>query len=221
MSSESGARVGPDSRGRRAWKFLAPGAIAPFSGHVWPLPIGGRRAEWVESAREGVYACRLADLPWWVDAELWEVELRGPWEDLPTQVRARAARLVTQRTAWDASALRAYGEASAFRARDWAVEALLAEQRAADAEALGACRTLAEVAERARVLQGLSRAGNLAGYAADAAARAGLGNAGAAANMAGNASILHRGTRRAFDAERAWQSAWIAARAGLPPDDPS
>lgn len=218
MPSERGAGGAADSR-RRAWKFLAPGGVAPFSGHLWPRPGAGSAGAWVESARDGVYACRIGDLPWWVDAELWEVELAGPWEELGTQVRARAARLISPRTAWDAAAFRAYGEACALRTRDWAVEALHAEQRSEDAEALRRCGTLAEITERARSLQGLTRAGNLAGYAADAAARAGLGNAGAAANMAGNASILYRGAEEAFDAERAWQGAWIADRAGLPPED--
>jgi hypothetical protein len=34
--------------------------------------------------------------------------------------------------------------------------------------------------------------------------------------MAANASILCRGSREAFHAERAWQARWIAHRAGLP-----
>lgn len=216
MPSESGASDAPDSRRLRAWKFLAAGAVAPFSGHRWPRPGAAGPGEWVVSGGDGVYACRLGDLPWWVDTELWEVELAAPWEELPTQVRARTARLWTEVTAWDSVAFRAYGEASALRVRGWAVEALHADGRPRDADALRGCQSLAEIAERARALQGLTRPGNLAGYAADSAARAGLGNAGAAANMAANAAILYRGTPEAFDAERAWQAAWIAARAGLP-----
>ena len=216
MPSESGASDASGSRRPRAWKFLAAGAVAPFSGHRWPRPGAAGPGEWVTSLGNGVYACRLGDLPWWVDTELWEVELAAPWEELPTQLRARAARLLTAVSAWDVAAFRDYGEACAFRARDWAVEALNTDRRPGDAEALRECKTLAEIAERARALQGLTRAGNLAGYAADTAARAGLGNAGAAANMAANAAILYRGTPQAFDAERAWQAAWIADRAGLP-----
>jgi len=64
-----------------AWKFLAPGAIAPFTGIRWPQPEGSRIASWVEgraAPARGVHACAVADLPYWFDVELWEVELEGP-----------------------------------------------------------------------------------------------------------------------------------------------
>ena len=34
----------------RAWKFLDPGRIAPFGGHVWPAPSTSGPGAWVEPA---------------------------------------------------------------------------------------------------------------------------------------------------------------------------
>ena len=69
----------------RAYKFLRPGAVGPFSGHRWPVPAGGDPGAWVEAAGgpalcRGVHGCRVADLPWWVQEELWEAEFDAPDE---------------------------------------------------------------------------------------------------------------------------------------------
>lgn len=197
---------------RRAWKFLAAGAVSPFAGEPWPRPSGGEPGAWVAPVSDGVYACRIQDLPWWLDSELWEVELEGPVAEFPTQVRGRAGRLVARVAAWDEGALRAYGEACAWRARDFAMEALRMDERTDDAEALRRCETLADVEARARAAQGLGRAGNLAGFGADAARRAGLGDAALAAYITANASVLFADSPAAFETERAWQAEWIAHR---------
>ena len=144
MPFVSGAVGAPHDVGRRAWKFLAPGAVAPFAGTRWPTPSAAGPGAWVVGETEAIYACRTRDLSWWLDSELWEIELAGPLEELPTQLRGRAGRLLARVTLWDEAALHAYGEACAWRARQWAVEALVSEGLHDDADALRGCLTLEE-----------------------------------------------------------------------------
>src|SRR5215469_8857517 len=87
----------------RAWKFLDSGRIAPFGGHVWPAPTGASPGEWRRVPGREVFACRIADLPWWIGRELWEIELEAPVRVLETQLAAPAGRLVRQVVAWDAA----------------------------------------------------------------------------------------------------------------------
>jgi hypothetical protein len=99
-----------------AFKWLAAGAVAPFTGVRWP------RTGWLLALPGdgcGIHACRIADLPWWIDAELWRVELAGPVVERDTQVEAARARLLDQITAWDP---RAFAYACAGRAAAFAAE---------------------------------------------------------------------------------------------------
>jgi hypothetical protein len=80
-----------------AWKFFAPGAVAPFTGVRWP------DSGWVESVRDGdqgVHACAVEHLPYWLDAELWEVELDGPIARATRQLVGRRGRLVARVEEW-------------------------------------------------------------------------------------------------------------------------
>jgi len=100
-----------------AFKWLARGAVAPFTGVQWlrggfvSAPAGGAEGS-------GVHACRIAHLPWWIDAELWRVELEGAVIERETQLEARRTRLLDQVTAWnaDAFAQACTGRAAAFAA---------------------------------------------------------------------------------------------------------
>ena len=200
----------------RAWKFLDPGRIAPFGGHVWPAPAGNTPGAWIEPPG-GVFACRLADLPWWIRPELWEVELTGPVRALPTQVGAPRGRLLRRVVAWNEAALRAYGVACAERARDSLVQAFLREGREEQADALRATRSPLELY---RVAQGLTvgaktPASDAVGYLAASAVRAAQGEGAAAALHAGDAIVVASGEPEAFDGERKWQAAWIADRCAL------
>jgi len=166
-----------------------------------------------------VFACRVVDLPWWLDAELWEVELEGPVSTLESQLVAPAGRLLHRIEAWDASALQDYGAACALRARELAVRVLREEGRSADAEALARPAPLLELARAARASSAeasIRRGANLAGYVAESATRAAQGAAAAAANIAANAAVVARRDPSAFDLEREWQARWIARRTGLP-----
>src|SRR5215813_99273 len=201
-----------------AWKFLSPGRVAPFGGVQWPEPGPASPGPWFRPPGREVYACRIVDLPWWLDAELWEVELENPVSTLESQLVAPAGRLLRRIASWDASALNAYSAACALRVRDLAVGVLREEGRATEAEALGRPTDLLELA---RVARGFSteastrRGANLAGYLAESATRASQGAGAAAANIAANAAVSARRQPSAFDLEREWQAWWIARRTGL------
>ena len=172
-----------------AWKFLAPGQVAPFGGVRWPEPGPHAPAHWFRPPAGEVFACRIVDLPWWLDAELWEVELEGPVSTLESQLVAPAGRLLRRIEAWDASALRDYGAACALRARELAVGVLHQEGRAEEAEALARPGGLLELARVARSLSAeasIRQGANLAGYVAESATRAAQGAGAAAANIAAN-----------------------------------
>src|SRR5215468_7426396 len=184
----------------RAWKFLERGGVAPFGGHVWPAPGGGVPGDWIEPPG-GVFACRIPDLPWWINAELWEVELDPPIRTLSTQIAGRRGRLLRRMVGWDQEALRAYGVACAERARDLAVSVLLHEGRSADADALR--QTLSPL-ELYRVSQGLATDAatpgtTMVGYVAAAALRAAQGAGAAAARHAADVGLLADGTSGALE----------------------
>jgi hypothetical protein len=99
-----------------AYKFLRPGAIAPFTGFRW------EPGEWVEvdaaaPCRAGVHACRVDQLPYWLGAELWEVELAGDVLQRERKLVAPRGRLVRRIDAWNDDAADAFRESCVKRAR--------------------------------------------------------------------------------------------------------
>lgn len=131
----------------KAYKFLRAGAIGPFTGFRWEA------GSWVEAAaaapcESGVHACRIEDLPYWSNDELWEVELDGDAIALAHKVVAPRGRLVRRVEAWSPAAGRELANEAAARARG------LADARPRDATR----RAYAEDAER--------RAGQGRAYAA-------------------------------------------------------
>ncbi len=89
-----------------AFKWLAKGAVAPFTGFRWPVD-----GSWVSAppgATEGfgVHACRIAHLAFWVGEELWRVELQGPIVERETQLEGSSGRLLDRIAAWDPEAFR-------------------------------------------------------------------------------------------------------------------
>jgi len=204
----------------RAWKFLDSGRVAPFGGHVWPAPSAGAPGEWLRFPAQEIFACRSADLPWWIGPELWEIELEAPVRGLETQLAAPGGRLIRRVVDWDAAALRAYGVACAERARALAVDALTRDGRAEEAAALTRARSMLELSRVARGFAGDARerqSSNLAGYLAESSMRASEAAAAAAANIAANAAVAAVKDPTAFDHERQWQAQWISERAGLTP----
>jgi hypothetical protein len=181
----------------KAYKFLLPGAVGPFSGHPWPAPEAGRPGPWVDAGAEhlvrcrlAVHACRVAHLPWWIHDELWEVELAEPVRQVGHKLIAPRGRLVRRCDGWDREAAERFAGACARRAADWAAQALAA----ADGRA-----------EEARVSVTM---------AADAATRAAQGHAATAAYIAAHAA--HQvGGPEAMAEERRRQASWFGERLAL------
>lgn len=83
-----------------AYKFLEPGAVSPFSRFRWPAD------RWVDVARldpcrSGIHACTVSQLPYWLSAELWEIELDGDVVAQARKVVATRARLVRRVDEWN------------------------------------------------------------------------------------------------------------------------
>jgi hypothetical protein len=180
-----------------AWKFLRPGAVGPFSRLAWPLPEDGEAGRWVGSGGRdvalclgGVHACRVGDLPLWIAAELWRIELDGPIVEGETKVVGSAGRLVARVAAWDADVALECSGAAARGVRQLATRRAgepAFDGYAGDAQTYG----LGPGAQRSPF-----RAAAVAGFIAAQAARA-----------AGGPAAEH--------AERARQSTWLASRLGL------
>jgi hypothetical protein len=85
------------------FKWFARGTVAPFTFIRWPktgwisAPAGG-------TAGSGVHACRIAHLPFWVDEELWRVELGGAIVEHETQLEAQRGRLQERISSWNPAA---------------------------------------------------------------------------------------------------------------------
>ena len=214
-----------------AFKFLREGRVGPFSGVRWPAP-----GEWLHAAAGGgrtceqrIHGCRVEDLPEWMDAELWRVELDGGVAVDCGKLVADRGRLVERVAAWDAALMAAFAEACTLRARDAALLVLSPAGAAGRAHAAlaaaGGAEEIAAVAADTALMDALDRdATRAAGYAGDAArhvlgARAEPATAPTHAAVDGfiaaHAAAFARDDLTAVQRERAWQAAWIARHAGL------
>ena len=210
-----------------AYKFLADGRVGPFSGVAWP-PEG----EWLQASggdracSPRVHACRVADLPEWMDHELWRVELDGQVHVDCGKLVADRGRLLERVAAWDPGLMAAFAEACALRARDAALTLLVP---GAARDAVARCTNAEQLADAVARLAGLdpdeTRA---AGYAGDAArhvlgARAEPAKAPthAAVNgfIAAHAAAFAEDTLAAVGRERAWQAQWLSRRLALPTEE--
>jgi hypothetical protein len=210
----------------RAYKFLAAGAIAPFSRRAWPLPDGDRPGGWVEGergaaalCRTAVHGCRVADLPWWLQEQLWEAEFAGPIATARHKIMAPGARLVRRIEAWDAGRSQAFADACAWRARDHAVRALERAGAPAGAAQLHACPTPAALLEVVEDLQAPPDARLSVTMAGHAAIRAIQGATATAAYIAAHLAARVDGPS-AMGQERAWQAEWLRSELGLQDDSP-
>lgn len=145
-----------------AYKFLRSGGVGPFTGFVW------QPGTWVEApgaapCELGVHACRLDDLPFWTNDELWEVELDGAVVEAGHKLVAPRGRLTRRVDAWTTAAAQSLADEAAARARAHA------DANPRDATA----RAYAEDAER--------RAGQGKAYAATYIASVAAEHAGGAA----------------------------------------
>jgi len=204
-----------------AYKFLCAGGVGPFSRYAWPLPRDGRPGAWViggagaELCQTAVHACRVRDLPWWLQDELWEAELDGDVSAGRHKVMAPRARLVRRVDAWDRACAQRFADACAMRTRDHAAAAL---ERAGARHAAGQLRKAAgnrALREAARVWTDAAMAAQIpVRMAGDAAIRASGCAAVVTAYIAAHAAARVDGPA-AHDAERAWQSDWLRTALSL------
>ena len=210
-----------------AYKFLDGQGRGVFSGFRWTAQPPGA---WVETAdvvvcREGVHGCRPADLAWWVNDDLWEIELDGDVVEAGRKVAARRGRLHRRVDGWSGGAVAEFAEVTIFRARD---AALAVGGDRPELEPLAACGQLDEIGAAARAALGALEPGTAehvaAGLVADAArfatehiCHAPFISACAAGHAASARSGRRDDWRAGLVAERAWQSGWIAERLELGP----
>jgi hypothetical protein len=90
-----------------AYKFLAAGRIARFTGFQWESDTW-TDARAADPCRAGIHACRIRDLPIWLDDELWEIELDGDVVEQERKVAARRGRLVRRISEWNVDLLRSF-----------------------------------------------------------------------------------------------------------------
>ena len=205
-----------------AFKFLARGAVGPFTGFAWPMPTASSPGTWVEVAPEllpdrGIHACLADHLTYWVHEELWIVELGDVVQRLSGQLISSRGRLL-KRTAWAREVANQLGKACTFRARDAAAELLRRNGRVQEANGLLGCSELIELQAVARAISVPCKTdslANLAGYVADAATFAKLGDIGTVAYIVAELARVSTGTIEASASERAWQGRWIAERLEL------
>jgi hypothetical protein len=217
-----------------AYKFLRRHGVAPFTGERWPLPENGGPGRWIDASGDlapcenGLHLCRAADLPYWLDEQLWAVEVDDDTAALPHHLLARRARVTRPIAAWTIEAARDYGLACMVRGRDLAAGALRAVQLDEDADRLASSSSPQDVSDAGRAASATAagRGHPLAARLAYAAATAGwhmtfpLTEASYVAYPAFSAyaaCVCADGLRPAdgYDAERGRQAAWLAERLDL------
>lgn len=203
-----------------AYAFLGSGATSYLTGLKWPEP--GR---WLERGDNAIRACSDDQLSWWLDEQLWEVELEGDVRSLGRALTAPRARLVRRVEAWSDATAAELVAVCARRARDAAVTALKAVGRKEDAALLDVAETTDQIETvGARIASAGGDAAAFAGLAADVVlyardARAPSRAAGVAAYVA--AFALAGGDKAAdsyqvlFEEERRWQAGWLKERLSL------
>lgn len=208
-----------------AYKFLAAGAVGPFTRFAWPVPSPAAPGRWIDAPdphpEHGIHACRPRDLAFWVDTELWRAELAEPAVEGQRQVVSPRARLLEQVVAWDAAEARGFAEACLWRARDFSAEALRGSFPG-DAGALDRATTLVALGNAAQDISSAGRSGTLAaalsGYLTEAIEFLEAGDPACAAYIAARTAVVaSAGDESAFGAEREQQGLLLAHRLGLAP----
>jgi hypothetical protein len=220
-----------------AYKFLCDGGIGLFSGFAWPCPADGLPGLWVdadgalEQGGNGIHACRPADLPHWLNDELWHIELAGEIFEHDRGLVSRRGRLVERVDAWTPQAAAALARDCASRARDTAA-ATLSNACPDEARAVLGDDELPSLHPRLGAIAATltdDYLARVAAYARDTveyAIAASDGDAAwsgctayVAAVLEGYAACADQSGARtdpAFAAERVRQAAWLEERLGLP-----
>ena len=215
------------------FKFLRAQRIGPFSGVTWPDESAG----WIEAIGplvpcvNGVHLCRVRDLPYWINDELWEIDTDGAVLEQGRKVVVARARL-RDRIPWWPEAGWELAADSAWRVRELASREL---ELAGETSGLPTAGTLSEAAALAKTVldrfrpRGPAGAKDMLGFLLDAIgyatdvesspAAAARHTTLVAAVAAGRATRV-AGQRLApgmtpYREERRRQASWFGGRLGL------
>jgi hypothetical protein len=199
-----------------------------LSGFVLPTPKDGEQGAWVNTATapgETLRGCKVGDLPYWLDDELWNIELAGTLVERGHLILAGRARLLSRIDTWVDQLAWEFVATCARRVVQRAAAALRDAGRADAAASLEEAGDLEELELAANAAADQpGHAQTLAGYVADVcfyARDAGVPARGAcvAAKMSAYAVAATVEDVHGFDErlanERAWQAAWLVDRLGL------
>jgi hypothetical protein len=211
-----------------AYKFLHAEGIAPFTGWRWEPPSGERPGPWVEGGpqlhgcRSGVHACRGLHLPYWINDELWEVELAGRIVETDLKLTAERGRLLRRLQSWDVGLKGQFAEACAWRVLHHALVDLRSLTLSEWVTRLESCSQLSAASALIQELADVSDVQRrpsirtLLAYFSDAVEYA-------SSDVAGTAYIAAKAAERTsavdaadpFRGEREWQARWLAKHLGL------
>lgn len=210
----------------RAYAFLDPAATDYVSGVRWPVPDDRGPGAWLEAGADSRLRGYPADqLLWWLDQQLWEVELAGDVQKTDRSVLGARGRLLAPVDTWTPEVARELTMDCALRLRDRAVVALAADGKGKAAAVLATAGDLESIAEAAASAASGDGGGSLlAGYTADLVRAASFmpdpaRGAAVAARIAAHAHAGgdegKQGYEEAYAEERALQGEWLRSRLGL------
>jgi hypothetical protein len=207
----------------RAYAFLDATATDALSGARWPVPGDAGPGAWLESG--AARGCTAGQLLWWLDRDLWEVELAGEVQARGRGLVAERGRLLAPVASWTPEVARALLVDCALRARDRAVDALGSDGHHAEAAALASAGDLESIAEAAAAASSADGDGALlAGYTADLIrfstsmsdpARGAAIAARVASHTLAGGDERAPGYDEAYAVERRRQAQWLRSRLGL------
>jgi hypothetical protein len=209
-----------------AYKFLQSGGVAPFTGKRWSEHESVEVEGALVACENGVHACRPPDLPYWLDDELWEVELEGDVVEDRLKIVGRRGRLVRRIERWDDETRAAFARLCLRRVAEHAADELAEAGLDAEAAALAAAEEPDEItnaavaAAAAAAAAGAANAERLASYAEDAVGWASSLPPSGVAYVAAHAADSRSRAESAdpFATERALQAEWLAERLVLSRD---
>jgi hypothetical protein len=225
------------------WKFLRFGAVSPFSGFQW-TPGSWVSTSVTDVCHVGLHACRATDLPYWINDELWEIELAEPIAEESHKVVSSGARLIAPVEHWTVTTAEEFAYHCAFRTALHAADELREDGRLSDyADELASiqlgddsanwptlavlCSEAAQKSAEAAMKINAFDAVRLCGYVCDAVDGLGIGAASSSyPDRYPVASIAYIAARTAnhrssapggdpYLAERRWQSHWLVQRLQL------
>lgn len=208
-----------------AYKFLNSAGCSLLTGQHWPLPEGTEPGSWIDAGavrpcHQGVHACRPEDLPYWIDIDLWRIELEGQVTESDHKIVARRGRIVSRVETWSSVSPR-FSEMAVWRTRDLAIKTLMAENEtnlALQVQSVATVDEVLELRDAADELGDESPLGRSIGYAVDCAelaiedgpASTAFVSAAAAGFAAMEASGDEASYHAAFSDERQYQAAWLS-----------